>query len=378
MGFIKGGLTISRFKILEGSEIFADTDRVFQALHNFRFHPIEGASDQAQGWSLFDTPFDEEHSLGFREETVLFDNYFAFCLRVDRKRVPGSVKKIEVDKAIRAERVTSGAPVSKARKMEIKDSVMLHLMARATAVPAATEVLVDREAGVIYVATGQTKNLEVFLGLLENTFSGEVKMGLLNACSAVERRLELDNQNPFAAIQRKDEALNFLRDTGNMFLTWLWFRGGRDMGGQNGVPAFSLYLDRKLAAASEVGSLSVVASTTVDGGLTVAKKAIAEGRKIYSARAVADQHGELFFDLALTNELTLSGIKLPKVQVEGEFDDIDEMRLATLILRIDLLKRLCAFVDAAYEEFLDEAMDDREWARVEAQISEWANSDEII
>lgn len=377
MGFIKGGIAISRFKILEGSEIFADIDRVCQALNGHCFRPIEGAADQAQGWSLFDTPFDEEHSLGFREETVLFDNYIAFCLRVDRKRVPGSVKKIEVDKAIRAERVTSGAPVSKARKMEIQESVMLRLLTRATAVPSAVEVLVDREAGVIYVASGQAKALDIFLGLLDTTFPDTLGLAPVNACSAVERRLELDNQNPFASIQRKEDAINFLGDTGDMFLTWLWFRGGRDMGGQNGTPAFSLYLDRKLAAASEVGSLSVIASPTVDGGLDVAKKAIAEGRKIYSARAVAAQDGELFFDLALTNELTLSGIKLPKVQVEGEYDDIDEMRLASLILRVDLLKRLCSFVDTAFEEFLDEAMDEREWARVQAQIIEWANTDEI-
>lgn len=377
MGFIKGGIAISRFKILAGSEIFTDIDQVCQALHGYRFRPIEGAAEQSLGWSLFDTPFDEDHSLGFREETVLFDNYVAFCLRIDRKRVPGSVKKIEEDKAIRAERNTTGAPVSKARKMELKEAVLLRLLSRATAVPAAVEVLVDLEGGVIYVATGQAKNLNIILELLQSTFTEALELLPVNACSAVERRLELDNQNPFAAIQRKDEAVTFLGDTGKMFLTWLWFRDGRDMGGLNGVPAFSLYLDRKLAAASEVGSLSVVASPAMDGGLEVAKKAIAEGRKIYTARAVASQDGELFFDLALTNELTLSGIKLPKVQVEAESADVDELRLATLILRMDLLKRLCAFVDAAYEEFLGEAMDAREWSRVHAQIIEWANADEI-
>jgi hypothetical protein len=376
MGFIKGGLAVSRFKVLEGAEIFADTDQLCRALHGYRFRPIEGAAEQAQGWSLFDTPFDEEHALGFCEESIMFDNYAAFCLRIDRKRVPGSVKKVEVEKALRAEKAATGIPLSKARKMEIKENVMLRLLSKATAVPSAVEVVVDIEAGVVYVASGQAKTLDLFLGLIDSTFQGEMELAPLNACSAIERRLELSNQNPFAALQRRDEAVTFLGEAGSMFLTWLWFRDGRDMGGQGGVPAFSLYLDRKLAAASEVGSLSVVASPAMDGGLEVAKKAIAEGRKIYSARAVAAQDGELFFDLALTNELALSGIKLPKVQIDVDYDDVDEMRLATLMLRMDLLKRLCSFVDTAYEEFLGDAMNDREWARIQAQIIEWANSEE--
>jgi hypothetical protein len=376
MGFIKGGITVSRFKISGGSEIFDDIDGVCHSLHGYRFRPIEGAAEQSQGWALFDTPFDDEHSLGFCEDTVLFDNYLAFCLRVDRKRIPGSVKKIEVDKAIRAEKATSGA-ISKARKLEIKESVLLRLLARATAVPSSVEVLVDREGGVIYVATGQAKTLGLLQELMNSTFSDALELEPINACAAVERRLELENQNPFAAIQRKDQAVDFLGETGNMFLTWLWFRDGRDMGGQNGIPVFSLYLDRKLAAASEVGSVSVTASAAMEGGLEVAKKAIFEGRKIYSARAVAVQDGELFFDVVLTNELALSGIKLPKVQIESDSVDVDEVRLATLLLRIDLLKRLCSFVDAAFEEFLDAAMDERRWAQVQAQITEWAGSEEV-
>lgn len=375
MGILKGGLAVSRFKCEGDLSVFSDVEGVCSVLRQYRFREIESGAEFSLGWSLFEAPFDADHSLGFHEGTVVFDTYIAFCLRVDRKRVPGSVKKIEVEKAIRAEQATGGV-VSKARKMEIKDAVLLRLMARATAVPSSVEVVIDPGAGMVYLASAQAKAVDLFCELFKSTFDG-VELDPVNACSMVAQRLERGNQNPFSALQLKDEAITFLDERGRMFLTWLWFRGGRDMGGLDGVPAFSLYLDRKLAAASEVGSLSVIASPSMDGGLDVAKKAVAEGRRIYSAKVVAEQDGELFFDLALTNDLTMTGVKLPKVDIEAESGDIEEIRLATLILRMDLLKRLCAFVDVAYGEFLGEAMDEREWAQVERQIAEWAAAEDI-
>ena len=376
MGILKGGLAVTRFKCTGDTAAFLSAESVCNALSQYRFREIEGGAEMSMGWSLFGSPFDGDHSVGFHEDSVMFDKYIAFCLRIDRKRVPGSVKKIELEKAIRAEAAISG-PVSKARKMEIKEAVLLRLMSRATAVPSAIEVVVDPESQIVFLASVQGKSIELFYELFKSSFP-ESELVPVNACSVVEQRLELGNQNPFSALERKDQALTFLDDAGRMFLTWLWYRDGRDMGGLNDVPTFSLYLDRKLAAANEAGTLSVTANPAREDGLDVAKNAIAEGRRIYSARAIAVQEGELFFDMALTNELTMSGVKLPKVEIEENFDDIDEMRQATFILRMDLLKRVCTFVDAAYGEFLDVAMDDRAWAREEAQIKEWARMEERI
>jgi len=375
MGILKGGLAVTRFKCTGDTAALSSVETVCSALSQYRFREIEGGAEMSMGWSLFGSPFDGDHSLGFHEDSVMFDKYIAFCLRVDRKRIPGSVKKIEVEKALRAEKATNGT-VSKERKLEIKETVLLRLLSRATAVPSAVEVVVDPEAQIVYISSAQGKAIELFSELFNSSFP-EVELVPMNACSMVEQRLELGNQNPFAALERKDQAVTFLGDPGNMFLTWLWYRDGRDMGGLNGTPTFSLYLDRKLAAASEAGSVSVVANPAREDGLDVAKKAIAEGRRIYSAKAIAAQEGEIFFDLSLTNELTLSGIKLPKVETDADFDDIDDMRLATLILRMDLLKRVCAFVDAAYGEFLDVAMDDRAWAQEQAAIIEWALAGEV-
>jgi hypothetical protein len=148
------------------------------------------------------------------------------------------------------------------------------------------------------------------------------------------------------------------------------------MGGNGEVPAFSLYLDRKLAAASEAGSMSVTANPAMPGGLDVALKAVAQGSRLYSARTIAAQD-ELFFDLALTNELAMSGIKLPKVEIESDSADIEELRLATLSLRMDLLTRLCSFVDTAYGEFLDVAMERGAWEREAAQIIKWAQEQSV-
>lgn len=374
MGILKGGLAVTRFKCEGELSVFSNAEAVCDALRQYRFREIEGGGDMSLGWSLFNTPFDSDHSLGFHEDSVMFDRYIAFCLRVDRKRVPGSVRKIEVEKAIRTEAATTGA-VSKARKIEIKESVLLRLMARATAVPSAIEVVIDPQENVVYLASTQGKGVEVFYEFFTTTFPVDLKP--MNACSMVEQRLEMNNQNPFAALERKDEAVTFLGDTGNMFLTWLWYRGGRDMGGLDGVPAFSLYLDRKLAAAGEAGSLSVVANPAREDGLDVAKQAIAEGRRIYTARATAAQGGELFFDMTITNELTLSGIKIPKVPMDADSGDIDEIRLATLLIRMDLLNRVCGFVDLAYGEFLAVAMDSQAWKAEHAAIIEWAEADGI-
>jgi len=374
MGIMKGGLAVTRFYLDGDLSSLRNADSASAAIEQYRFRDIEGGAEMSLGWSLFESPFDGDHSLGFSEDTLVFDKYVAFCLRVDRKRVPGSVKKIEVDKAIRREAATTGV-VSKERKGEIKEAVLLRLMTKATAVPSATEVVIDPDSRIAYVASGQAKAVEIFCELFSTSFPG-ITLTPLNAISAVQQRMTPDTTHPFGDLQSREDACNFVSETGAMFLTWLWFRDGREMGGNGVIPAFSLYLDRKLAAASEAGSMSVTANPAMPGGLDVALKAVAQGSRLYSARTIAAQD-ELFFDLALTNELAMSGIKLPKVEIESDSADIEELRLATLILRMDLLTRLCSFVDTAYGEFLDVAMERGAWEREAAQIIKWAQAQSV-
>ncbi|MDO5537730.1 MAG: hypothetical protein Q4F72_09410, partial [Desulfovibrionaceae bacterium] len=100
--------------------------------------------------------------------------YMTFSLRIDTPRIPAGVIRKHLTLALKKEKLAIQAAgkkyISKERKKEIKEQVILRLRKGFLPVPAEINVIWNTVKGEVWLASTQGKVIELFMQLFQETF----------------------------------------------------------------------------------------------------------------------------------------------------------------------------------------------------------------
>ncbi|MBQ1844716.1 MAG: recombination-associated protein RdgC [Desulfovibrio sp.] len=171
MGFLNSSCSFTRFAIVDPvpPELWAD---IPQLLKKGAILDIDDLPElQADGWVCFDDYLDTEWVTAPPQK----GGYLAFSLRLDIRRIPAGVVRKHLDKAIKQEKednARSGKKfISRERKKELKEQVVLKLRSRFLPVPGEFNVIWNTASNEVWFASTQTKVKELFTTKFLNTFN---------------------------------------------------------------------------------------------------------------------------------------------------------------------------------------------------------------
>lgn len=171
MGFANSSASFTRFRILDPV-----TDELIREVPDrLRKHAITDIDDlsdmHAQGWVSFEDFLDTE----WKEAPPQKGNYFVFSLRVDNRRIPAGVIRKHVAIALRQEieeqRARGKNFISRDRKKEIKEQVLLRLRQRFLPVPGEFNVIWLLEKNEVWFASTQSGMIDLFMEEFQKTFN---------------------------------------------------------------------------------------------------------------------------------------------------------------------------------------------------------------
>lgn len=170
MSFLKTSTSFTRFRITDPvpSSLWAE---VSDRLRGNAFNDIDELPEERSfGWTSFEDMLDTT----FAVNPVEKGQYLAFCLRLDTRRVPPAIIKKHLAVALRREeaqqREMGRKFVSRERKKELKEQVMLRLKMRFLPVPAEFQVVWNTAESMVYFTAIQQKMLDLFEELFVKTF----------------------------------------------------------------------------------------------------------------------------------------------------------------------------------------------------------------
>ena len=170
MGFANASVSFTRFRILDPV-----TDELIREVPDrLRKHAFVDIDDlpemHAQGWVSFEDFLDTE----WHEAPAQKGNYFVFSLRVDNRRIPAGVIRKHVAIALRQEkeelRAHNKTFISRERKKEIREQVLLRLRQRFLPVPGEFNVIWLLEKNEVWFASTQSGMIDLFMEEFLQTF----------------------------------------------------------------------------------------------------------------------------------------------------------------------------------------------------------------
>ncbi|UZP68861.1 recombination-associated protein RdgC [Desulfovibrio mangrovi] len=170
MGFMNASASFTRYYITEPvpSDLWP---QIPDKLKQFAFKEIEDtAEERGWGWVCFDDMLDSFWRTAPPEK----GEFITFSLRLDTRRIPSAVLKKHVALELREEERKNKEQgkkyVSRERKKEIREQVQLKLRARSFPIPAEFNVVWNIQTGAVYLASTQSKVLELFEEYFSTTF----------------------------------------------------------------------------------------------------------------------------------------------------------------------------------------------------------------
>ena len=170
MSFLKTSTSFTRFRITDPVPKTLWQEVIDRLRRNCFTDIDELPEERSFGWTSFEDMLD----VTWNAEPVEKGVYLAFSLRLDTRRVPPAVIKKHLALAIRKEEAHNREQgrkfVSRERKKELKEQVLLRLRMRFLPVPAEFQVVWNAAAGIVYFASVQQKMLDLFEELFIRTF----------------------------------------------------------------------------------------------------------------------------------------------------------------------------------------------------------------
>ena len=170
MGILGASTALTRYRIVDP---VPDTllQQVPQKLKDFAFKDIDDTSDERSfGWTSIDDMLDVSWSGSAPEKGALL----CFTLRLETRRVAPAVLKKHAEIALRLEQRQAKEQgrdfVSRARKKEIKEQVMLRLRSRSLPIPAVFDCIWNPGANRLFLGTANSKARLLFEDLFQMTF----------------------------------------------------------------------------------------------------------------------------------------------------------------------------------------------------------------
>lgn len=171
MSFLKAATSFTRFRVTD--EIPAGFWQEFpEKLKQFAFKEIEeSAEERGFGWVCFDDMLDSFWRTAPPEK----GEYMTFSLRLDTRRIPAAVVKKHVTLKIREEerkiKEQGKKFVSRERKKELKEQVMLQIRAHTYPIPAEFNVVWNTRDNILYLGSTQGKVLDLFMDYFTHSFN---------------------------------------------------------------------------------------------------------------------------------------------------------------------------------------------------------------
>ena len=175
MSLLGASCSFTRFRITDPvpKELWMD---IPAKLKQFAFQDIDDiAEERGWGWVNFDDMLDAQWRSAPPEKGA----YLAFALRLDTRRIPPAVMKKHVMVALREEEVRIKEQgkkfIARERKNELRDQVKLRLLSRFLPIPAVFEVAWSTDDNIVYLASTQSKLIELFTNHFTLTFDLELE-----------------------------------------------------------------------------------------------------------------------------------------------------------------------------------------------------------
>lgn len=304
MGIMSNACTLTRYLakptssgVMEAIQAFAFQEAAYAPEVNSGFVGLGDAGDYS-----FRTP-------------PLVGRFARFSLRIDTRRVPGSLLKVELAEKVAAEQAATGRKfVTKERKAELKEHVRLRLLSKALPVPALYDCAWDMDSGEIWFTGTSDRATTAFLDLFERAFGVR---------PAPYMPVGLDHDSLDGLLTRVfDDPLDGLEVIGRAT-----FAGNQEgVTVTAGAPSATEESKAARAAGKGVASLTLCLDDPFPGCCTVTLKA-----------------GDVS---------TLYGLRVPKVEKVRDGERLEED--AVFLEKMQLLGDACAAVDALMREYARE------------------------
>ena len=371
---VSSSISFTRFRIIDPipSELLT---QIPDKLRQFAFRDIDDLPEmQAYGWVCFEDMLDTE----WRTAPPQKGNYFTFSLRLDTRRIPPAIIKKQLSLALKAEKEKMQAQgkkfISRERKKDLKEQVLLRLRQRFLPVPAEFHVVWEPDRNEVWFASTQGKMIDLFMELFITSFGlhleqiepyslaegllDDVEMGKLDRCEATQFTMTSGNEGQMLSSVLGEE-----------FLTWLWFQSDVAPGAfvdKEGHP-FSVSMEQRIVVQGGQGDAKDTA--TVAGTLsplTEARFGLGKGKKVTRA-TIRLEKNDLAFQFTLkAGDFTLGSLKTPKVEKPEEGDDPDAM----LLERFYLIEVCLGLLENLYATFLRLRLS-ADWSETVQEITAW-------
>lgn len=206
MGFANSSCSFTRFRVLDSM-----TDEQWNAvpdkLRQYAFQDIDELPEmQAHGWVCFEDMLDSQ----WRTAPPQKGAYFVFSLRLDTRRIPAGVIKKHLALALREEKERMQAQgknfISRERKKELKEQVLLRLRQRFLPVPAEFNVIWNTAKNEVWFASTQNRMIDLFMEFFLQSF--EVHLEQLTPYSLAETLLDEEAMSRLDRMEPTEFAVN--------------------------------------------------------------------------------------------------------------------------------------------------------------------------
>ncbi len=348
------------------------------------FRPIDHTTDELSvGW----VHADDFRLTDFGTPDAFWrDNFLAFSLRRDQRRVPAALLKSHLKKA--EDDFLAANPgfhrVPKAKREELRDAVHGSLLARALPAPTVVDVVWDTRNRLLWLTTLGTKMTELFEGLFKQTFDG-FRLVPVHPFARARRVLSEDSLPLLEQANQAtgDDVLDLIKDNrwlGWDFLRWLMFQTmnetSRYMVDQPGLALqdepFVAYIDDRvvLQGESESGTQKITVAGPQDSFGEV-RTALRCGKQITEAVLFFELQENLW-KMSLRGEtFHFAGVKTPIVKPEkGAREEESAERIGVFLEKMGVLGEGLQLFDSLYARFLRDRLGP-EWAAQEGRMRQW-------
>jgi len=348
MGFKKGNVSFSRFKVEGGPSALSadDFDKMIKARAFRDFFPEE--ETEIMGWTSIDNVLDTEFAYTFNTD----DRYRFFALRIDRRMIPASIVKMRVmEEEARILKENGQRRLYKEERKAIYEGVRRDLEKSIPPVPRIYEVAWSVEKRTVYFGSLSYLVCVNFASLFRETFG-----------------LSLITANPVKYIEPGKQLMN--PPTMSEFLTWLWFKAEK---GTTSPTDLQVSIVRRVILESGAGEyVENVICQGRHAELREGKEALRQGKKVVEARISLCRDACEFEFTLRANGFQFQTVKLPAPEVETEEGELGIE--GQLLERIFLIEKAVDSMELLEAMFMERRWSD-EWPDEVKEMERWANDE---
>ena len=379
MGLANATCSLTRFRLVDDVPASLWTE-VTDRLRQHAFLDIDGmAEKQSIGWCCFDDMRDVDWHTAPPQK----GEYIVFSLRKDTRRIPAAVIKKNMDDALDAERATLRAQgktfISRERRKELKEQVLLRLRERFLPTPAFFNVLWLPERNEVWLASTNPGIVDIFMTLFKASFDLNLEqitphtLAIAMLGEAREKEVTAVEETDFAVDESLTDILAKTPDQilGSDFLTWLWFKTEGLPVSRQTIPS-NVNVNGSIVVRGAYGmARSTMAMTATMARLQEALFGLAIGKHV--ARAHVDiGDGDKPYRMTLdAYTLSISGLRTPTPKLESDGGDAALEADARLLLKIDSMETAVDLLERFYRRFLDDRFSRDKWEVVSDAMRAW-------